>query len=194
MALTTPKGRAKSPFGVLLAALTACICQRYAALGIPLCVCEMRHHASLLIADDCADACACRDGAEGVLHSRAVEIRPYQDGTTQAGRPCADPTVEYEMAFAVRRCIQLTEDGSAPSSDVAGNEAHDFLVDATVIRHALLCCDIWHEDSFDGWRPRLANWDPLSGGGCAGGEQRLIAAGRERLGHLVFEPVSLEET
>ncbi|WP_428950953.1 hypothetical protein [Streptomyces sp. cg35] len=189
--IITPAGRPKSPYGVMLAQLVACICQRYATYDMPLCVCEMRHHGTLLIPDNCADACACRDGADGVLYGRTVEIRPYQDGTENS-RPCADPMVEVEFAFAVYRCVQLSQDGSAPPSEVAGNEAHDFLVDATLLRAALLCCDLWQDDEFESWRPRLSTWTPMSGGNCAGGEQRLIVAGRERLGRLTFEPVPLE--
>lgn len=176
-----------STIGRILSLLTACLCAQFREEGMPLCVCAMRHHSDLLVADGCGE-CTCEDGSDGRLYARAVEIRATDNDNRSASgaQPCENPLVEAEFAFAVYRCIYLTDDGLAPPADILSMEAQQFLADAEVMRRALACCQLPPE--LGTWWKRTTTWSPLSSGNCAGGELRAIVTGTPRLSRLITVP------
>ncbi|MDQ8708200.1 hypothetical protein RCO28_37940 [Streptomyces sp. LHD-70] len=173
-----------STAGRILSILTACVCAGFRNEGMPLCGCVVRHHSELLAADGCG-ACSCTDGSDGHLSARVVEIRATDNDNQSAtgASPCPTSLVEIEIAFAVYRCIHLTDDGLAAPDEVLADEAQQFLADAEVMRRAAMCCELPAE--LGTWWKRATTWSPLSSGGCAGGELRVVVTGTPRVARLI---------
>lgn len=150
----------------IMQALLNCANERLVSCGRPVC------RASLVPgAQAVADMCCGCDDADGQLWVlvKSITAEPVAPGIASCGF-----SFSAELEVGVFRCsIALTESGEAPTAQELDDEATGILLDAAIIREAVVCCfpaaaDLGPMD----WMLGSANaLGPL--GGCSGWAQGL---------------------
>lgn len=148
----------------IVQALLTCVTERLAACDRAVC------RASLIPGSQAvADMCCGCDDADGQLWVlvRSIAAEPVAPGMSSCGY-----SFSAELEVGVFRCsIALTEDGDPPTAQELDDEATGMLLDAALIRQAVMCCfpDAANLDPMDWVLGSAAALGPQ--GGCSGWAQ-----------------------
>ncbi|MFJ8934027.1 hypothetical protein ACIRLA_46430 [Streptomyces sp. NPDC102364] len=174
--MTTPDVVVDSPIGTLLATVTACVCAKLRSIGRPACDCCLDFGADVMAMDGCD--CTCDDDeATGRVTGRVLQIGPAPSNVIDTTSTCHTAAVQVTLQVGVFRCVELSDDGSAPTCAQATAEALGFLRDEQAMRAAVSCCPELR-DIPGKWRLTPGLWQPHGpSGGCAGGVISVQATG-----------------
>jgi hypothetical protein len=145
--------------------LLECVCAALADKGQgPVCWCGVFPAPDAVSADYCVE---CDGGACGMGYIAMAEAFPY----TTFPFPDFDPTCAKPIAWAldvgVWRCMPVMEtDGSLPPAADVTDATYRLLLDQVALFCAITDCDL---PGIKG----IEQWNPASGGGCAGGSWRI---------------------
>lgn len=111
-----------------------------------------------------------QQGGNGVAWVRKTDVTPVV--STVAGDRCVNQLVAT-IELGIVRCIDVAADGSLGDPATLADEALKFESDDNALRRVGRCCTLPGEPQVT-----LARWQPIFGGGCAGGVQLITVTAK----------------